>query len=72
LNGEIKLLSKKLQGVAKDDEDVKQLMAIPRVAYYSAVLMKNEIGDKSCFSYGEKTLQLYWSSAFHAFFWKNS
>ncbi|MGA3112061.1 MAG: hypothetical protein ABSE15_08520, partial [Candidatus Bathyarchaeia archaeon] len=48
LDEEIKLLSKELVGVAEDDEDVKLLMSIPGIGYYTAVLMKSEIGDIKC------------------------
>lgn len=54
LDEEIKLLSKELQRVADEDEDVKLLMTIPGIGYYSAVLMKSEIGDVSRFPFGEK------------------
>ena len=41
LDEEIKLLSKELVGIA-DYEDVKLLMTIPGIGYYTAVLVKNE------------------------------
>lgn len=54
LDDEVKLLSKNLRGLAEDDEDVKPLMTIPRVGYYSALLVKSEIGDVSRFPFGER------------------
>jgi len=54
LDDEIKLLSKGLQGVAEDDEEVKLLMTIPGIGYYSAVLMKSEIGDINWFPFSER------------------
>jgi transposase len=54
LDDEIKLLSKELQGIAGDDEDVKLLMSIPGIGYYSALLMKSEIGDIHRFPFGER------------------
>jgi transposase len=54
LDDEIKLLSRELQGIAEDDEDVKLLMSIPSIGYYSALLMKSEIGDMKRFPFGER------------------
>jgi transposase len=54
LDLEIKLLSKELVGIAEHDEDVKLLMTIPGIGYYSAVLMKSEIGDVNRFPFGER------------------
>lgn len=45
LDGEINILSKKLKGRASEDEDVKLLTTIPGVGYYSALLIKSEIGE---------------------------
>lgn len=42
LDEEIRLLSKELCSVAENDEDVKLLMTIPGIGYYSALLMKSE------------------------------
>ncbi len=50
---EIKLLSKELQGLAREDEDVGLLMTIPGIGYYSALLICSEIGDVSRFAFGE-------------------
>ena len=54
LDEEIKLLSKELRGIAEDDEEVKLLMSIPGIGYYSAVLMKSEIGDINRFPFSER------------------
>ena len=54
LDEEISLLSKELVGIAEGDEDVKLLMTIPGIGYYSAVLIKSEIGDVSRFPFGER------------------
>lgn len=54
LNIEIKLLSNELVGIAEDYEDVRLLMTIPGIGYYSAVLMKSEIGDINRFPLGER------------------
>jgi transposase len=54
LDDEIRLLSKQLIGMAEDNEDVKLLMTIPGVGYYSALLVKSEIGDISRFPFGER------------------
>jgi transposase len=54
LNVQIGKLSKELQAMAPEDEDVKLLMTIPGIGYYSALLVKSEIGDIFRFSDGEK------------------
>jgi transposase len=54
LNDEIKLVSKQLRGVAEGDEDVKLLMTIPGIGYYSALLVKSEIGDVNRFPFGDR------------------
>ena len=54
LDEEIKVLSKELHGIDEDDEDVKLLMTIPGIGYYSAVLMKSEIGDINRFLFAER------------------
>jgi transposase len=53
-NREIKLLSKQLLGLAEEDEDVKLLMTVPGVGYYSALLVKSEVGDINRFPFGER------------------
>jgi transposase len=53
-NREIKLLSKQLEGLAEEDEDVKLLMTVPGVGYYSALLVKSEVGDINRFPFGER------------------
>jgi transposase len=40
--------------MAPQDDDVKLLMTIPGIGYYSALLIKSEIGDISRFPDGEK------------------
>ena len=42
---EIRNVSKKVQQLAEDDQDSVLLMTIPGVGYYSALLIKSEIGD---------------------------
>ena len=42
---EIKSVSRKVQQVAEKDHDAMLLMTIPGVGYYSALLIKSEIGD---------------------------
>jgi transposase len=54
LNDLIRNLSLELKKMAKDDEDVKLLMTIPGVGYYTALLIKAEVGDVSMFSTGEQ------------------
>jgi len=51
---EIRLLSRQLRGLAKEDEDVKLLMTIPGIGYYSALLVKSEIGDVNRFPFGDR------------------
>jgi transposase len=47
-------LSRELGATAPQDEDVRLLMTIPGIGYYSALLIKSEIGDISRFPDGEK------------------
>jgi transposase len=47
-------LSRELRGVASGDEDVRLLMTIPGIGYYSALLVKSEIGTVDRFPDGEK------------------
>jgi transposase len=54
LDDEIKRVSKELKETATIDEDVKLLMTIPGVGYYTALLVKSEIGDINRFSDGDK------------------
>jgi transposase len=51
---EIRVLSRELEGLAKNDEDVKLLMTIPGIGYYSALLVTSEIGDIGRFPFAEK------------------
>ena len=53
LNVEIRRLSLQLKHLAGDDEDVKLLMSIPGVGYYTALLVKAEIGDINRFKSGD-------------------
>lgn len=54
LDEEIKLISKHLKELAGSDEDVKLLMTVPGVGYYTALLVKSEVGDINRFSDGER------------------
>ena len=54
LDDEILLLSKELRGMAEDDGDVKLLMTILGIGYYTALLVKSEIGDVNRFPFGER------------------
>jgi transposase len=54
LDNEIKKISKHLKELAEDDEDVRLLMTIPGVGYYTALLVKSEIGDINRFSDGDR------------------
>jgi transposase len=54
LDDEIKLISKSLKEQATIDNDVKLLMTIPGVGYYTALLIKSEVGDINRFSDGDK------------------
>jgi len=54
LDDEIKRVSKHLRELAEDDEDIKLLMTIPGVGYYTALLVKSEIGDINRFSDGDR------------------
>jgi len=54
LDDEIKQLSKHLKEQTENDEDVKLLMTIPGVGYYTALLVKSEIGDINRFSDGDR------------------
>jgi transposase len=45
VRNEIKTVSRKVQQVAEQDPDAMLLMTIPGVGYYSALLIKSEIGD---------------------------
>jgi transposase len=50
----LKLLSRQLEGLAREDEEVKLLMTVPGIGYYSALLVKSEIGDVNRFVFGER------------------
>jgi transposase len=51
---EIRLLNRQLRGLAENDEDVRLLMTIPGIGYYSALLVKSEIGDINRFPFGDR------------------
>jgi len=51
---EIRLLNRQLRGVAENDEDVRLLMTVPGIGYYSALLVKSEIGDINRFPFGDR------------------
>jgi len=51
---EIRLLNRQLRGLAENDEDVRLLMTVPGIGYYSALLVKSEIGDVNRFPFGER------------------
>jgi transposase len=54
LDREIDALSDVLKEKVSDDEDVKLLITIPGIGYYSALLTKSEIGEIVRFPNGEK------------------
>ncbi len=54
LDDEILLLSRELRRIAGDDEDVRLLMTIPGIGYYTALLMKSEVGDVNRFVFPER------------------
>ncbi|MGC8665062.1 MAG: transposase, partial [Nitrososphaeria archaeon] len=49
LDAEIDYASKTIEKEAKENEDVKLLMTVPGISYYSALLISSEIGDISRF-----------------------
>jgi transposase len=51
---QINRLSGELRRIAPENADVKLLMTIPGVGYYSALLIKSEVGEISRFADGEK------------------
>ena len=51
-NGEVRRLSLELKRLAGLDEDVRLLMTVPGVGYYTALLIKAETGDVSRFKSG--------------------
>ena len=54
LSEEIRKLSLELEHLAEGDEDVRLLMTIPGIGYYTALLVKAEVGDVNRFSTGEQ------------------
>jgi hypothetical protein len=65
LKEEIRVLSLKLRHIASEDEDVRLLTTIPGVSYYTAVLVKAEVGDIARFRTGGSALQLRGSGPVH-------
>ena len=53
LNVEIRRLSLELKHLAGEDEDVQLLMTIPGIGYYTALLVKAEVGDVNRFKSGD-------------------
>jgi len=49
VRGEIKRASRKVQQLAEEDQDAVLLMTIPGVGYYSALMIKSEMGDVNRF-----------------------
>ena len=45
---------KELKVEAEGDEDVGLLMTVPGIGYYSALLIKSEVGDIGRFPFAEK------------------
>ena len=54
VRNEIKIVSRRVQQVAEKDHDAMLLMTIPGVGYYSALLIKSEIGDVKRFPSAKK------------------
>lgn len=54
LNAVIGKLSLELKHLADGDEDIELLMTIPGIGYYTALLVKAEVGDLNRFSTGEQ------------------
>jgi transposase len=54
LDEEVKNLSRHLKELAEDDDEVKLLETIPGIGYYTALLVKSEIGDIHRFSEGDR------------------
>ena len=54
LDEEVKNLSSHLKELASDDEEVKLLETVPGVGYYTALLVKSEIGGVARFADGDR------------------
>ena len=54
LKEEIRRLSRELQLIAAGDEEVRLLMTIPGVGYYTALLVKAEVGEIGRFPHRER------------------
>ena len=42
---EVEFAQKQIAIIVREDEDVKRLMTIPGIDFYSAMIIKNEIGE---------------------------
>lgn len=49
MNLEIREASKTIEEKVKDEEETKLLMAMPRLSFYSALLIASEVGEISKF-----------------------
>ena len=49
VNKGIELVQEQIAKIARKDEDVKRLMTIPRIDYYSAMIIKKDIGEIKLF-----------------------
>lgn len=54
LSGQIDIVSEIIENMAKADYDCRLLMTIPGISYYSALMIKSEIGDISRFANADK------------------
>jgi transposase len=54
LDVEVKQLSRHLKELAEGDEEIRLLMTIPGIGYYTALLVKGEVGDLSRFGDGDR------------------
>ncbi|MBU1890028.1 IS110 family transposase [Patescibacteria group bacterium] len=54
LDNQIESIEENIKSSAKDDYDCKLLMTIPGISYYSALMIKSEIGDISRFPSAKK------------------
>ena len=54
LSREILVLSRELRQMAEGDEDVRLLMTIPGVGYYTALLVRAEVGEIGHFTFKER------------------
>jgi len=54
LDDEIRRISRRLRAIAGGDEEVRLLMTIPGIGYYTALLVKAEVGEVNRFSDGDR------------------